>query len=311
MQRIIYIPLLVIALVSAIALLVIKVRTPTCHDLNFAVPISGRVDEKVSFVDSTSDVKLRVWDFGDSTEMSSDRAPFHRYSRPGKYIVTLTINGGCKDMQQIEILPRQAVQVQLAQIQGPPNTYIGDAVHFSEMTPNATSWEWTFGESGKVDAKTRDASYAFHTAGYKTVTVYANTPTGKLNGTFTINVKAKEAAQSAPVITPKTIAEAGPKAPTGAAKKALFESKLKAFLTAADMNARPKLYGEMNALVCDAQMQVLWITPVLKKNKKKTFGDFCQTVIGDKDVYTITELNISFDDAKDCVSAMTVKMKAK
>jgi PKD repeat protein len=310
MQRIIYIPLLVIALVSAVMLIVIKVRTPGCSGLSFHVPASARADEKIALIDSTPDAKSWLWDFGDSTDAASDKAPTHRYKQPGKYIVSLTVNGACKDIHEIEIFPKPAIHLQLAQIQGPSDAvYVGDRVPFSEMTPDATSWEWTFGESGKVDARDKQASYVFHSAGYKTVTVYANTPSGKLSGSFTVNVRNKEAAAAAPIITPKAIA--GAAKPTGAAKKALFESKFNAFLTQPDLSVRTKIFNEMEQLICSPAIQVLWITPALKKNKKKSFADFCQGIIGDKDVYSVSELTVDFDMAKDCVSNVTVKMKAK
>ena len=120
MQRLAYIPLLVITLLSFIIFIVIKVREPNCPGMRFAVPATGQVDANIAFADS-SDVKgiSRVWDFGDSTTTATDSAPSHRYARPGKYIVALTINNSCRDVKQIEIVPKPVLQIQLAQIQGP------------------------------------------------------------------------------------------------------------------------------------------------------------------------------------------------
>jgi PKD repeat protein len=310
MQRLAYIPLLIVALISSIAFIVIKVREPKCSGLNFAVPISGRVDENLSFVDSTPVRSIsRLWDFGDSST-ATDSCPHHRYTRPGKYIVSLTINGTCRDVQQIEIVPKPALQIQLAQIQGPAgDVYVGDRLSLTELTPDATEWEWAFGESGKVDAKTKDVVHVFTTAGYKNITVYVTTPSGKLSGTYSVNVKTKDAGGKTQMLTPKEIA--GAMKLTGAAKKKAFETKLSAFLATQDISARQKLYNEMHDLVCSPQIHVLWITPILKKNKNKGFDEFCVEVMHDKDAYNVSEQTVTFDDAKDCVSDVRIKMKAK
>ena len=309
MQRITYVPFLVISVICLVVFLTIKITGPRCEAIDFAVPISALVDERVSLVDSTINATSRLWDFGDSTETTTDRFPTHRYRRPGRYIVSLTVNKCCRDVQEIEIKPRPSTQM-LAQIQGPTGQVtVGDRVPFMEKTDGATAWEWTFGESGKVDARDRQVTYAFQSAGYKTVTVYVNSPNGKLSGTFSVNVKNKDTDVKPQMVTPKEIA--GAAKPTGAAKKALFETKLRSFLTQDNFSARNKLVGDMEQLICNNMIQVLWITPVLKKNKKKGFDDFCREVIGDKDTYNITELSIDFDNTKDCVNAVTVKMKAK
>ncbi|MCW3128080.1 MAG: domain containing protein [Bacteroidetes bacterium] len=310
MQRLAYIPLLIIALISSVVFIVIKVRTPKCAGLNFAVPLSGRVDELLSFVDSTPVRSVsRLWDFGDSST-ATEGTTTHRYKRPGKYIVSLTINGTCKDLQQIEIVPKPALQIQLAQIQGPAgDVYAGDRISLTELTPDGTEWEWAFGESGKVDAKTKDVSHIYTTTGYKKISVFVTTPSGKLSGTYTVNIKNRDVGTKAQMLTPKDIA--GAMKPTGAAKKKLFETKLTAFLTANDIGARQKLHNEMRELVCSPQIHVLWITPWLKKNKNMTFDDFCVEVMHNKDAYNITEQTVTFDDAKDCVNDVRLKMKAK
>ena len=310
MQRIIYIPLLLIALLSASILLVVKLRSPRCQGVTFTVPATALADERVQFMDSTLDVTKRIWDFGDSTDVSAEQAPTHRYAHAGKYIVSLTVNGSCRDVKEIEVMPKAALQLQLAQIQGPSGAiYVGDPVPFNELTDEGTAWEWTFGESGKVDKRDRQTSYIFHSAGYKTVTVYVSTPTGKLSGSFTVNVKDKSIDMKPQMMTPKDIAGAGKI--TGAAKKKLFETKLMSFLTQDDMTERSKLFNEMLPLVCDKSEPVRWITPWFKKDKNKSFADFCGEIISDKKVYKITDMKVDFDDGKDCVSGMTIKMKGK
>ena len=69
----------------------------------------------------------------------------------------------------------------------------------------------------------------------------------------------------------------------------------------------------MRELICNPKIPILWITPILKRNKKMNFDDFCAQVIGDRDTYSVSQQTVNFDMAKDkdCVTDVTVKMKSK
>jgi PKD repeat protein len=57
-----------------------------------AAPLSGKAPLKVKFTDrSTGSPTSWSWDFGDKSKPSTDRNPEHKYTKPGKYIVSLTV----------------------------------------------------------------------------------------------------------------------------------------------------------------------------------------------------------------------------
>ena len=196
--------------------------------------------------------------------------------------------------------------MQLAHIQGPTESVnLGERVTFTEITPDATAWEWFFGESGKVDEHGKMASHVYRSTGYKTVTVYVTTPKGKLSGTATINVKVKQLDMPMPTIAPKDLAPAGGGGPTGVAKKNKFIADFTKFMTTADFNERVKLMDGFKKLVCNMGMEIK------AKRKKKSLAEFCQMVIQDKDANEVKSLEVNFDDAQDCVSGLQVDYKGK
>lgn len=57
-----------------------------------ASPISGKAPLTVAFTDkSTSSPSSYLWDFGDKSSPSTARNPVHKYSKSGKYTVSLTV----------------------------------------------------------------------------------------------------------------------------------------------------------------------------------------------------------------------------
>jgi PKD repeat protein len=57
-----------------------------------ASPISGKAQLTVAFTDkSTGSPASYLWDFGDKSSPSTVRNPVHKYSKAGKYTVSLTV----------------------------------------------------------------------------------------------------------------------------------------------------------------------------------------------------------------------------
>ena len=63
---------------------------------DFKVSIYGL---QVQFANESAGVAAVRWDFGDSTEESTDISPYHEYTSPGTYDVTLHVTGIRGDMQ--------------------------------------------------------------------------------------------------------------------------------------------------------------------------------------------------------------------
>jgi YVTN family beta-propeller protein len=67
-------------------------RTLPPHALFKAYPLRGRVPLTVTFTDqSTDSPDTYLWDFGDKSTPSPTKSPVHKYTKAGKYTVSLTV----------------------------------------------------------------------------------------------------------------------------------------------------------------------------------------------------------------------------
>ena len=299
MDRSVY---LIFALLILLSLSVLGFRAVTsdaCEEPVFELPASIIAGERVELAYSGKGVKTVEWDFGDGSAFSTESKVSHRFDKTGTFVVRLLINGKCASLKQLLVKDKPSVNVALAQIQGPTSSVkVGEMVRFSELTPAATSWEWTFGESGKVDSREKTPAYAFQTAGYKTVTVYASGKDFRYTGTYTVNVREKDA--PAPVIV-----EEGPKGPTGMQKKLAFTNAFTEFLTNTDVPTRTAKMNEAISYTCSSEIMV-------NKGKQSiVFKAFCTDLLNRNKVAKVKGMAVSFDDAGDCVKGVVLDYKEK
>lgn len=114
----------------------------------------------VSFIPNTLGSSYNYdWDLGDGTS-SSDNFPFHQYTNPGNYTVTLIVSDSvCSDttIQQVTVAPCDTVcplDANFSQVNTSGNTY-----SFSPTTVvSNTNYHWIFG-----DGTTSTDTYATHT----------------------------------------------------------------------------------------------------------------------------------------------------
>jgi PKD domain len=128
----------------------------------------------------THNAKSWEWDFGDKTPADKSSGPVtsHIYNQPGQYLITLTVNGSCKQYQNIVInsVPKDSIQYVIPQAIWPPEPVIvGQSVVFRDMTNGANRWEWYIGE-GKESARftTKDVVHTFKKAGLVPVKLFVN-----------------------------------------------------------------------------------------------------------------------------------------
>jgi hypothetical protein len=304
MQRIVFIILATISFLFG-SIVIYKLATQSkCNSFKYNVPSSATADEKVFFVDSTTEATSWLWDFGDGTENSTLQNPSHYYKKAGKYIVKLVINGKCEDFKDITIEPKPMTDLELAHIQGPTEAFIGQAIKFTEITENATAYEWLFGESGKVDAREKSPTYIFKTTGYKTIAVYVTSPKGRTSGTLTINVKEKDVAVSVPVAN-NAPADNSPKYTTQE-KKNLFTNGFTAFITSTDDATRQKALEKFKPFICGADAPVY-------KNGKEAVGIilFCKDLQNKNKYCKVKSMNIDWNEGSDCLKAVHLEYKEK
>lgn len=304
MQRIIFFILIGLSVLFGSIIIYKTLSRTKCKEFKFIVPNSAIADQKVLFIDSTEGASSWVWDFGDGTETSMSQNPSHSYSKAGKYIVKLIINGKCDDYRDITIEPKPISDIELAHIQGPSEANIGQTVKFIELTAEATTYEWLFSESGKVDSREKSPSYAFTSKGYKTVTVYVTTPKGRLSGTLTVNVKDKDA-PIAPVIIAAPAVDNTPKLSTQE-KKNLFTNGFTAFITSNDDATRQKAMDKFKPFICGPDAPVY-------KNGKEAVGImiFCTDLQNKNKVCKVKAMSIDWNEGSDCLKAVHLDYKEK
>ncbi len=104
----------------------------------------------VTFTCTTANINNWVWDFGDGNVGSGNNAQ-HCYKNPGTYNVTLTITdiNGCTSTLvkngYINVFPN-VVAAFAATPQ--PTTILNPTITFTDQSVGASTWTWTFGESG-------------------------------------------------------------------------------------------------------------------------------------------------------------------
>ncbi|MEL6842348.1 MAG: PKD domain-containing protein, partial [Bacteroidota bacterium] len=116
--------------------------------------------QAIQFEDQSSSTRayLRVWDFGDGSNIDTTANPLHVYSSPGVYTVSLLITNdfGCVDtaLQTITVYPQPIAEIDHDPVQGcTPLT-----VDFTNLSQNYSHSQWNFGYAG---ANSEDTSPTF------------------------------------------------------------------------------------------------------------------------------------------------------
>ncbi len=117
------------------------------------------------------------WNFGDGNTVDEESSTTnHNYKNPGKYTVTVLVDGECSDIENIYVNEAPVIVNNNLQpvIAGPDTAYTNQLVKFSDISASSLSWEWSFGETGGPDAFTKNASYTYSQPGIKRVYLKVN-----------------------------------------------------------------------------------------------------------------------------------------
>ncbi len=179
----VFIVLLLLILIGAIILVLRMLLGNKCSDAEFTLSNkSPKVKELVTFKYEDPSAKSWEWDYGDSSVSGTHSIESHIYMKPGNYTVRLRTNNSsdCDKVTFIEVMPEDAEEVKVEkilpkpQIEGAKMAYVGVPVSFKEVSGKATSWEWFFSETGRIDSKVQNPSYTFREPGLKKVTLIIN-----------------------------------------------------------------------------------------------------------------------------------------
>jgi len=146
-----------------------------------ASPTSGKYPLKVKFTDKSTGTPTKwKWDFGDGTK-SFHQNPTHKYSKAGKYTVTLKVTNavGINTATKSKYITVTGTsQAPTADFWGWPLS--GKAplkVTFTETSKGSpTSWKWDFGD-GKYSTE-KSPTHTYSSAGTYTVKLIATNEAG-------------------------------------------------------------------------------------------------------------------------------------
>jgi len=143
-----------------------------------ASPTSGKAPMKVQFTDtSTGTPKKWKWDFGDGTT-STKQNPTHKYSKAGKYTVTLKVTNAvgintATKSNYITVTAKPVAAFSASSTSGrvPLNVKFTD-----KSTGTPTKWKWDFGDGSK--SFLQNPTHKYSKAGKYTVTLKVTNAAG-------------------------------------------------------------------------------------------------------------------------------------
>lgn len=331
----IYISLGILLLVSLSLLLYQYTRHVDCDDAKFFIHADEYVINRVvEYQDNTKGAQNWEWDFGDSTAIDRRQITFHKYKKPGNYIVRLKINNNCIHEKSLTITSISQETGYLPTIIAPNVVTMGESIQFDSEKEGGESWEWSFGETSRTDALGKNPSYKFKSVGEKKITLIVN---GDVEHTAvkTIyvapkNIKAKQkidiqsyeperqpiafslprgAAQKDPLVDMLQYIPVSPKSKSKkdsiiAERKAPEISNEQFQLLLNQVAAQAKTKDDFKDYLC-GNFEI----PVVVNDKKlMPFGQFCQNIMGKKIKIIALRLN---KDSKNCIQNINVQYKVK
>jgi len=122
------------------------------------------LNEDLVFTDNTRSAKKWVWEFGNGAKLNTQNGSY-RYLKPGSYIVRLTVDGQLREQFPVNV--RDTVVTArdtMVTISGPTAGIVNEQVRL-EAEGKGNSFQWSFGETNRIDVKGRTALYTFHEPG--------------------------------------------------------------------------------------------------------------------------------------------------
>ena len=149
-----------------------------------ANPTSGTAPLAVSFTDtSIGSPSSWSWDFGDGSS-STQQNPTHTYTSAGNYTVKLTVanTSGSNTKQQSNFINVAPPPAPTADFSASPTSGVAPlAVSFVDLSTNAASWSWDFGDSGT--STEANPTHTYSAPGNYSVTLSVSNTTGSATTT--------------------------------------------------------------------------------------------------------------------------------
>jgi hypothetical protein len=186
-ERVIY--LMVFLMIVSTAILAFRFRkAEPCSAVRIEVRATDYFEGSlISFHAQTQGGKSYRWDFNDGTGSSFGFPSIqHSFRNPGTYVVSVLVNDHCEGYETVVIKPAPVIArvSHRPEFIAPAMSMVDKPVTFEDTTSDATSWEWRFGESEIVDARTRKASWVYRTPGAKTIYLKVNGRQDRVSSTI-------------------------------------------------------------------------------------------------------------------------------
>lgn len=122
------------------------------------------LNENLVYTDNTPGAKKWVWEFGNGAKASTQNGSYH-YDKPGSYIVRLTVDGELREQFPLNVLDTVRTTIDsVLTISGPTAGLVNEEVRL-EGEGQGRDFEWSFGETGRVDVKGKTALYTYRAPG--------------------------------------------------------------------------------------------------------------------------------------------------
>lgn len=123
------------------------------------------LNEALVYTDNTPDAKTWLWEFGNG-DKSNQQTGSYKFKKSGAYIVRLTVDGKLQQQFPVNVKDTIASTLKdtLMTINGPTQGIVNEEVRL-EAQGNARIYEWSFGETGRVDVTGPTALYTYHRPG--------------------------------------------------------------------------------------------------------------------------------------------------
>ncbi len=132
----------------------------------------------VELLNQSVGAKSWLWDFGDGTSSPLENPPDHYYGTPGTYTITLTAKNSCGSLTESMDINVTSTPDPIAEFRASSTTAcIGENILFSDLSTDATSWAWNFGDGHTSGLQ--NPSHAYSIEGQYTVSLTVKNDCGE------------------------------------------------------------------------------------------------------------------------------------
>jgi len=286
-----------------------------CENVTFKIDKTEKtVGSLIKFEDFTETATTWYWDFGDNSISGTQKEQFHIYKEPGEYTVKLIVNDICEHSETITIEEKKELldPSKFPVFKLPKSIKVGQKLRVKDESNNASTWEWRFGETAKVNANTKRASYVYTKPGLNTVSLIIN---GDLKYVTqkTIEVIPLKEVKKEVIDIPD--APSRPNAdikdrPDVTIKDKPVTKKLAPYINEADFSEKLMTVAEDEA---SAKQFSEYFCGDVNKNivvngKSTTFLLFCEKISGKRRT-RIKKLQIYRDKGSNCIKTVTIECR--